>query len=316
MKRSAWVAGIGGSLLAAGSPAIVSPQPAPVTIRVGGTPIDSAAPLVYAMRTGMFEKAGLKIDLTMMGSGNAVTAAVVGGALDIGLSSLVAIIQAHLRGIPLTVIAPGGLWIGADSAGVVVMNASPLRTARDFNGKTISTNSLQSLDTVAMQQWVDQNGGDSKTLKFFELPALTAVTALQQGRVDAAILGTPAYAAAKAGGGRTVARIYDAIAKQFLLGVYLTTSSYVEKNRSAAQRFSRVIADASTYTRAHPDATIDDIAQLTKLDKDIIARMERSRTGTTISAADIQPVIDASAKYSFIEKGFPAADLISEAAAR
>ena len=316
MKRSDYVAGIGGVLLLAGSGSTACAQTAAATIRVGGTPIDSAAPLVYAIRTGMFERAGLKIDLTMMGSGNAVTAAVVGGALDIGLSSLVAIIQAHLRGIPLTVIAPGGLWVGADSAGVVVMNASPLRTARDFNGKTISTNSLASLDTVAMQQWVDQNGGDSKTLKFFELPALTAVTALQQGRVDAAILGTPAYAAAKAGGGRTVARIYDSIAKQFLLGVYLTTTGYVEKNRSVAQRFSRVIADASAYTRTHPDATIDDIAQLTKLDKDIIAHMERSRVGTTISASDIQPVIDASAKYSFIEKAFPAADLISEAAAR
>ena len=65
------------------------------------------------MRTGMFEKAGLQIELSMMGSGNAITAAVAGGALDIGLSSLVAIIQGHLRGIPLTIVAPGGLWVDA-----------------------------------------------------------------------------------------------------------------------------------------------------------------------------------------------------------
>ena len=316
MKRASFAAAIGGALAVARLPAIVSAQPALTTIRVGATPIDSLAPLLYAMRTGMFEKAGLKIELTTMGSGNAVSSAVAGGALDIGLSSLVAIIQGHLRGIPFTVIAPGGLWADFDSAGLVVASTSPLRAARDFNGKTISTNSLASLDTVAMQAWVDQNGGDSKTLHFFELPALAATAALTQGRVDGAILSNPAFAQARAGGARTVARIYDSIAKQFLLGVYFTTTSYVDKNRIEAQRFSRVVADASGYTRAHPDVTIDDVAQITKLDKNIIAHMQRTRVGTIVNASDIQPVIDASAKYTFIERAFPASELISDAAAR
>jgi NitT/TauT family transport system substrate-binding protein len=286
------------------------------TVRLAATPIDSLAPVLYAMRTGLFEKAGLKIELTMMSSGNVVSAAVVGGAIDIGLSSLVAIIQGHLRGIAFTVIAPGGMWIDSDTAGVVVAGSSRIRTARDFNGKTIGTNSLQSLDTVAMDAWVDQNGGDSKTIHFFELPALAAAAALAQGRVDGAILGTPAYAAARADGkARTVGRIYDAVARQFLLGVWFTMSGYVQANRSAAERFSKVVAEASAYTRTHPDATIDDVAQITKLDKDLIAHMPRSWVGTTVTSADIQPVIDTAAKYKFIERGFPAADLISSAAA-
>lgn len=316
MNRASWISAIAGTLFVAGSAAVVSAQPALTTIRVGVTPVDSIAPVLYAIRTGMFEKAGLKIELTIMGSGNAVSSAVVGGALDIGSSSLVAIIQGHLRGIPLTVIAPAGLWVGTDVSGLVVASTSPLRTARDFDGKTISTNALQSLDTVAMRAWVDANGGDSKTVHFFELPALAASAALAQGRDDGAILGNPAYAAARAAGARTVAHIYDAIAKRFLQGVWFTMTSYVAQNYSAAQRFSRVVADASAYTRTHPDATIDDVAQITKLDKDIIAHMQRTTVGTIVQASDIQPVIDASAKYSFIEKSFPAADLISDAAAR
>jgi NitT/TauT family transport system substrate-binding protein len=286
------------------------------TVRLAATPIDSMSPVLFAMRTGLFEKAGLKIELTMMNSGNVVSAAVVGGAIDIGLSSLVAIIQGHLRGIAFTIIAPGGMWIDSDTAGVVVASSSPIRTARDFNGKTIGTNSLQSLDTVAMDAWVDQNGGDSKTVHFFELPALAAAAALTQGRIDGAILGTPAYAAARADGkGRTVGRIYDAIARQFLLGVWFTMAGYVQANRSAAERFSKVVAEASAYTRTHPESTIDDVAQITKLDKDLIAHMPRSWVGTTVAAADIQPVIDTTAKYKFIERGFPASELISSAAA-
>jgi NitT/TauT family transport system substrate-binding protein len=293
-----------------------SAQIALTTIRVGATPIDSLAPVAYAMRTGMFEKAGLRIELSMMGSGNAISAAVVGGALDVGLSSLVAIIQGHLRGIPLTIIAPGGLWVDSDTAGLLVPKSSRLRKAVDFNGKTISVNALASLDTVAMQAWVDQNGGDSKTLRFFELPAAAAEAALMQGRVDGSLLSNPQYAAAIGNGARSVAHVYDAVGRQFSLGVWVAMQSYVEKNHSVVERFSRVVADAGAFARAHPEATVADEAQYTKQDPSVIAHMQRQRMGTTVNASDIQPVIDALAKYKLIEKAFPATELISDAAAR
>jgi hypothetical protein len=76
------------------------------------------------------------------------------------------------------------------------------------------------------------------------------------------------------------------------------------------------VADAGAFARAHPEATVADEAQYTKQDPSVIAHMQRQRMGTTVSASDIQPVIDASAKYKFIEKAFPATDLISDAAAR
>ena len=291
-------------------------QSALTTIRAGATPIDSLAPVAYAMRTGMFEKAGLQIELSMMASGNAITAAVAGGALDIGLSSLVAIIQGHLRGIPFTIVAPGGLWVDADTNGLLVPKSSTLRKASDFNGKTISTNALASLDTVAMQAWVDQNGGNSKTLHFFELPAAAVEAALSQGRIDASLLSNPQYAAAIADGARSVGHVYDAVARQFSLGVWVAMQSYVDKNHAVVERFSRVVADAGAFARAHPEATVADEAQYTKQDPSVIAHMQRQRMGTTVSASDIQPVIDASAKYKFIEKAFPATDLISDAAAR
>ena len=264
----------------------------------------------------MFEKTGLQIELNMMVSGNAITAAVVGGALDIGLSSLDGIVQGYLRGVPLTIIAPGGLWVDGDTNGLLVPKASPLRKASDFNGKTIGTNALASVGTVAMRAWVDDNGGDSKTLHFFELPQTAMSAALEQGRMDGALLGNPQYAAAIADGARKIAHVYDAISHQFSLGVWVAMKSYVEKNHALVERFSRVVADAGAFARAHPDATVADEAQYTKQDPSIIAHMQRQRMGTTVSASDIQPVIDALAKYKLIDKAFPAAELISDAAAR
>jgi NitT/TauT family transport system substrate-binding protein len=316
MKRAMSLSLLGTAAMLPWPAARAFAQSSLTTIRVGVTPIDSLAPVAYAMRTGMFEKARLQLDLSMMTSGNAITAAVVGGALDVGLSSLDAIIEGYLRGIALTIIAPGGLWVDADTNGLLVPKSSPLRKASDFNGKTISANGLGTVGTVAMQAWVDQNGGDSKTLHFFELPPAAAVAALNQGRVDAALLSNPQYAAAIADGARRIAHVYDAVARQFSLGVWVAMQDYAAKNHAVVERFSRVVADAGAFARAHPEATVADEAQYTKQDPSIIEHMQRQRMGTTVNASDIQPVIDALAKYKVTEKTFPATELISDAAAR
>src|SRR5271155_5503136 len=106
------------SLAVIGSTALAGQTAALTTLRAGAVPADSLSPILYAIRTGMFEKAGLQVELQTLGGGDAVAQAVVGGALDIGLTSLVAVMQAHVRGIPVGIIAPGGLWVDANVAGL------------------------------------------------------------------------------------------------------------------------------------------------------------------------------------------------------
>lgn len=318
MNRAGSLAALGAAAWIARNGTRASAQNAPLTtVRVGAVPADSLSPLLYAMRTGMFEKAGLKLELQTLGGGDAVTQAMVGGALDIGLTSLVSLMQAHQRGIPLFIIAPGGLWIDQNVAGLLVLVDSPLKTARDLDGKVVSTASLLALGTVAMDAWMDQNGGDSKTVRFLELPWTAAGAALHQGRIDAAIVDNPAYAQALADGSvRTVTRVYTAIAKQFLLGAWFVTGDYLAKNRSVVTRFARVWADAAAFTRTHSGLTVDDVAQSTKQDRSVIAHMQRTWVGTTVSLGDIQPVIDVAARYHLIDKSFPAAEIVSDAVVR
>ena len=318
MKRSSYLSATASALLLPSTAARVSAQSTPLTtVRIGAVPTDSLSPVLYGIRNGLFERAGLKVDLQILGGGDAVSLAVVSGALDLGLTSVVAIMQAHLKNIPVTIIAPGGLWINANVAGLLVPVNSPLYTAPDFNGKTVATSSLLALGTVAMDAWMDRNGGDSKTIRFLELPWVAAPAALQQGRIDAAIVDNPVFAQALASGQvRTATLVYGAIARQFLLGVWFTTIPFIEKNRSVAERFSRVIAEAAALSRTHPETTIDDVAQITKIDRNVIAHMQRVWVGTTVKASDIQPVIDVGAKYKLINRAFPAADIISAAAMR
>src|SRR5215469_16938963 len=80
---------------------VASAQPALTTVKVGLVPSDDITPVLYAVRSGMFKKVGLDVQLFPASSGTAVAQAVIGGSYEIGKSSLVSLMNAHLRGLPL-----------------------------------------------------------------------------------------------------------------------------------------------------------------------------------------------------------------------
>ena len=290
-------------------------QAAPATIRVGSPPSESVTPLVYAIRAGLFERAGIKIDFTKTASGAGTLAGVVGGALDIGVSSMVSVVLGPPRGVPFKLVAPMGLWLPSSEGGLVVATSSPLRTAKDFNGKIFSAAAVNDLSDLAMRVWMDQNGGDAKSLKVVEIPQSAALAAIEQGRIDGVGLTDPAFAVAVASGKvRFVANINSAISPRYLLGGMVSMSGWVERNHAAAERFARVIAEASTYVNGHPDETQSDVVDFTGIDRSLLARMKRTLYTPTLNAAEIQPVIDVAVRYKVFEKGYPATELISDAA--
>ena len=286
-----------------------------VTIRVGGPPAEQELPLVYAMHAGLFERAGIKIELGKGSSGAATAAAVAAGALDVGLSSMLAIVLGHARGVPLTIVAPAGLFLPDTPGGLVVLDSSPLNTAKDFNGKTISAAAVNDINSLAMWSWMDKNGGDSSTVKVVELPQAAQPAALQQGRVDGITVSNPAFTVAMSTGKvRLVANIWSAISPRILLVCWFSTTGWVERNRSVAERFGRVIAEAATYCNGHVAETVDDLVALSGLDRDLVVRMKRTFQTPTVKAAEIQPMIDGAAKYKMLSKSFPASEIIAETA--
>ena len=286
-----------------------------VTLRVGGPPVEAGLPLFYAHRAGLFERAGIKLELSKGSNGAAAAAAVAGGALDVGLSSMLAIILGHARGVPLTIVAPSGLTILGSPGGLVVLNSSPLSTAKDFNGKTIAAAAVNDVNSLGMWCWMDQNGGDSSTVKVVEIPQAAQPTALEQGRVDGITVSNQAFTLAMSTGKmRLVTNVWNAIAPRILLVCWFSTTGWVERNRSVAERFGKVIAEAATYCNGHVAETVDDLVTLSGLDRSLVTQMKRNFQTPTVKAAEIQPMIDGAVKYKLLAKSFPAREIIAETA--
>jgi NitT/TauT family transport system substrate-binding protein len=274
---------------------------------------DTATSALYAVRAGLFHKAGLNVQVQVMSSGAAGAAAVAGGAAQFALSSLVGVIAAHDKGIPFTLVAPAGVVTSdVPYSQFVVRSDSPIKTGRDLNGKTIGAAGLKDMDTVAIMNWVDQNGGDSKTLHFIEMPGPVALAAIEEGRIDGADLNTPTLTRGLEGGKvRTLAQIFDAIAPRFSNTGWFTTTDYATKNHDIVTRFARVMTDAAAYCNAHHADTVTLVAENAKIDAKLVARMARITFGDYLRPADIQPLINVAAKYGVIAKPFDARALIS-----
>jgi ABC-type nitrate/sulfonate/bicarbonate transport system substrate-binding protein len=73
-------------------------QAAPDRIQVVGPAGESQTNLFYALKTGMFGKAGLDVVIIPSSSGAAATAAVLTGTYDLGITNLLPIFAGHLRG--------------------------------------------------------------------------------------------------------------------------------------------------------------------------------------------------------------------------
>jgi ABC-type nitrate/sulfonate/bicarbonate transport system substrate-binding protein len=286
---------------------------APIHVRAGAVTNVVATPLLYALDTGMFRDAGLDVELQVINNGTAVAAALAGNSIDLGIVSLFAVVNAHARGVPLTLIAGSTLYLTTSPAvGVLVLADGPLHSMSDLTGKTVSSSALNDILAVSMKGSVDRGGGHSDTMQFVELTGTQVGSALDTGRIAAAGVANPTLAGLVATGKyRNLGDPSIGIAPRFLATAWITSTDYVQKNPSAVRAFTAVLAKAAAYANTHEPQTAPILAKYSGIELATVTHMTRARFETPLEPRDIQPVIDAPAKYKVIPKGFDAHEIIA-----
>jgi NitT/TauT family transport system substrate-binding protein len=282
------------------------------TLTIGTIPIDPTAEVYYAEAQGFFKKAGLNVTITPFASGGAIAAAVVGGAVNIGLADSVSMTSAHARGVPLTYLAPAGVYKkGAETYVIAVPEASPIKTAKDFAGKTIAVNGLKNINEIPTDAWIDNNGGDSKSTKFIEMPYPAMLPALDSGSIDGAAIVEPFMTFAQAKGKyRLISLTEKNIAPAFAVAGWTTTKEWAAAHPDLVKKFVAVMNETAKWANANHPATALILASVAKMSPDVTTKMERAYYGERLDPALLQPVIDATAKYGVIPKSFPASEII------
>ena len=274
-----------------------------VKLRVATPPIENAAEVYYAKDLGLFAKAGLDVEIVPIQGGSAVAEAVVSKAADIGFSSIVPLATAHTKGIPFVLVAPGPVWSTATrNTALFVTQSSSAHGAKDLDGKIIAIAGLGTLAEYATRAWLDQNGGNTSTVKFVEIANGSMPAALSTGRVAAAEINEP-YLGTAEKTDRLIGYPNDAVAKEFLVAGWFTSTSWAQSNPDVVARFAAVMSKAAVWAnRKQNDVKAAEILErYTKIETGLMATMVRVHFAERLNASLIQPQIDATAKYA----GFP-----------
>jgi NitT/TauT family transport system substrate-binding protein len=307
MKRATF-ASIAAAACAA--PTIVRGQTLP-TVRVGTFPSESYGLAIYAKEQGFFLRNGINADVQYIATASGgITAALVGGALEVGCISMGPTSNAHLRGIPIRLIAPGGIILSEQATtALVVAKNGPINSAKDLNGKTVATVVLRDVIHVAQAKWIDMNGGDSKTVKFVELNMPESPGALTSGRIDAVALAEPILTNTK-DDFKQLGHIYDAISKRLMISMHIAMADWLDKNADTARRVVVAMRQAAQWANANKPAANAIVARETKIPLEVVNKMNHVVYGETLDLATIQPQIDALFEYKFIERKYNVADII------
>jgi NitT/TauT family transport system substrate-binding protein len=313
LSRDRFLRAAGGAAAGLAAPSVARAQTrglTPVQVLIAAS--DGVTAVVYAKSAGLFEKAGLDVQLSKQSNGAAVAAGVASGSYDIGNSSLTSLLLAHQNGLPFTFIAPAGLYTDAriPFAGALVLKDSTMRFDSDVNGQTIGVVSLTGLGQVGFCAFIDQNGGDWRSVKFVELPFAAIEVALTARRVVAAESITPALERTLASKQFKFVKIYGAIAPTYAVSTWFTTRDFSAKHPDVVRRFSRVVRQSAAYCNAHHAETAPLMADFIGIPVNDFANVSRAVLGTTIDPALIQPVIVAGAKYGNLRQVFSAREMI------
>jgi NitT/TauT family transport system substrate-binding protein len=289
--------------------------PALTPMRIANLGFTEASALpVYAQQGGIFKKYGIDATISTFNGGGAILAAIAGNSLDAGFSNITSAVSAIQKGIPIMILSAANLT-SSGHADALLMKArgSKLKTGADLNGKIIAVTTLGGTLQLGTEQWMDKNGGDSKTAHFTEVPSSNMPAALKQNRIDAAMVSEP-FLTENKDDMDVLADAFAAIAPQWISAVFVVSKAWVTANPDAARRYVTAMRETARWANTHHADTAKILAPLSGVPLPTFEAMERGTYTDQFTKALLQPGIDAAYRYGALKDPYDMAEVVTAAA--
>jgi NitT/TauT family transport system substrate-binding protein len=287
----------------------------PATLKVGVIPIADVAPIYVGMKQGFFKKEKLTIQPKIANGGPEIVTATVAGDDNIGFSNTTSLIIAGSKNIPLQIVSQGVLGAKKPSPdqawdAVLVKKGSPIKSAKDLEGKTIAVNSLNNVGPLTINTALKKGGADYKKVKYLEVPFPDANAALQAGRVDAAWVVEPFVGQGLAQGSKPVLFPYEQTTPSLTVANYFATKQYISQNKDVVERFKRAMDKSLVYSQSHPDAVRKAVLTYTKIPPEGAKKMKLPQWKADLNRPTIEQTAKLAKEYGYIKSQPNLDDLI------
>jgi len=227
-------------------------------------------PLQVGTEAGLFRKHGIDVEIISFGGGPRVQQAIAAGAIDIGIGS----------GPELAFVAKGAPEIAvaamADAPWSVLLAVgkdSPIKSAEDLKGRTISISSHGSLTHWLGRELSRQLGWGPDGINLAPLGTTAAQTAaLKTRQIDGMIVEANAgYRLEEEGTGRVLVQFGDRI-RTFHIYVFYARRDFADQSGDAVRRFLAAWFETIAYMQAHREQTIDIVRRTAEVSPTIATR--------------------------------------------
>src|SRR4029450_6782540 len=128
----------------AGLPLVRGLSWAQVKGKPGSSKIVDNPALFVRVEKGFFKTEGLELETVPMAGGAVIVQGVTSGDLQFGWTNVISLYQAHAEGFDFKLIAGGATNVRGsnETHAIVVGKDSPIKSAKDLEGKTVAVNTL------------------------------------------------------------------------------------------------------------------------------------------------------------------------------
>jgi NitT/TauT family transport system substrate-binding protein len=284
------------------------------TVKVGLYPVVNFAPLYLGMEKGFFRQERLKIEPKLSEGGAEVVPQLVSGETQIGFSNPVTVLLGAQKGVPLKIISQASQanTPKKDFSAVVVPKGSPIRTARDLEGKTVAVNLLDNIGDVTIRTAMEKQGADPRKVKFTEVPFPEMNAALDARRVDATWNLEPFLTEAKDRGGRVLFYNYAETAPRLTNTIGFVTEQYLEQDRDVVRRFQSAYDRSLEYAQRHPAEARQAVSEFTKIEPATLKRITLPYWSTDLNEPSLQTIADGMKKYGVSKERIDVSETVEQ----
>jgi ABC-type nitrate/sulfonate/bicarbonate transport system substrate-binding protein len=294
---------------------LTTPALAQETIRVG-LPTKTYWPTTVAetaVKQKLFEKEGIKAELTIYRSGAETFEGMAAGAADIILDPPSLVSAGRKKGVMSKIVA--NATMGNFGWQLMVPTKSTL-DVKDLNGKKVAITAAGSgSDILAL--WTIQD----RKIDFTRVPVGGGglVPNLLAGNVDAAVVYSPlSFQIAKSGEAKTILDYAKAVPPNLTSG-WIVLDKFAQEKPALVQKALNALYGAVAFMRANKEATVKLIAELYEMPAEIAAleyenTIMKLETDGNMAAANVNDAVQLSldlAKLGGFKDIVPTAEVIS-----
>lgn len=281
---------------------------APTNITVAVSWSLNGLPAQLAQDKGIFSKHRLKVTFVKVTGDSQVVPLVMSGQVQFGQLGTAATIQSlsKSKNLPIQITSPNTASDkpvnGKAFGDIVVSSKSSITSPKQLEGKNVAVSGLKTDAWVAARAAIDDAGGDSSKVNFVQIPGPQMVSSLQQGQVDAAVLGEPGVTPALDKGAIKVLAPVDSGPEGTAASVYVSAKSWAQKNANVVREFRAAIEEAAGMANSDRATAVAVASANDNIPASILQAASFPLYSTGLSAENLQWPIEHAVKYGLVSQ--------------